>query len=221
MPVSFWVGARVSGHFGYGPRDAKWNEAVAKYRSYVLAPTPIRTILPLELYAKTSLKPALLDVCRETRSLGLYEKMILTPGSSASYAWVNYDVDIIEIEEGHEYYLLLENCGSRIRRLRLKVDLTDEGWSRGCAGELRATFTQLIECFVIMKGDARIWHWRPPQVYSLIPCAPNQIHLMDERTNEQMTCAELSRMTDEEIAEWVERIRAMGENIFDDSDDSE
>lgn len=215
VPVSFWVGCRFARCFG-ALHSAKWDKAVADYRAYVLTASPIRTQLPLDLYAKTDLPPpALLSVCRETRALGFYEKMILTPGSSASFVRINYEADMIDFDGEEDGYSFLQGCGSRIRRLRLKVDVTVEGWRRGGSWQLRKTFTQLEECFVVMEGGARIWFWRVTQYYSLIPCALDRIHFIDERINERITCAELIQMTQPELMEWVARVKALGEDIFD------
>ncbi|KAJ3495620.1 hypothetical protein NLG97_g3258 [Lecanicillium saksenae] len=212
VPITCWVGDKLAEYVSHAIAGEKWEQDLAKYRN------DAKTRLPLDLYAKAPPKPAVMDVCRETRSLGLYEKMILTPGSDASYAWVNYDADIIYLKTHDEPYTRLKNCGSRVRRLQIKVDVTDEFWDRNRSHGLRTTFTQLDECFVLMRGDGRIWYWRARECRDLIACAPENVHLIEPRTDERMTLAELRRLTDTEIHEWVERTEIDDTSSSEDDD---
>lgn len=162
-----------------------------------------KTALPKELYAVALPKPAVLDVCREVRALGLYEKMILTPGSSASYAWVNYDVDILELEDEEEPYTRYRHCGHLVRRLRLRIDPDNEYWSRNQSYGLKLTFSNLRECFVVMGEDARIWDWSGYRCGQYFSCDPDNVHLIDEENEEEMTYGALERMSQEERREWA------------------
>lgn len=219
VPVTCWVGNKRAEQVSLAVSGDVWEKALADYRQGAQTNASMKTKLPLELYARSPLKPAVLDACRESRGLGLYEKMILTPGSSASYAWVNYDVDIIYLKDHDEPYTRLRNCGSRVRRLKIKVDVTDEFWDRNRSSGLKFTFSQLKECFVVMRGEGRIWFWRTKDNHNYISCPFEKIHLIEERTNEQMTLAELCQLSEEQVMSWVRST-----DIEDDSseeDDSE
>ncbi|PQK13798.1 hypothetical protein BB8028_0004g07290 [Beauveria bassiana] len=114
VPVTCWVGNQRAEaiNTSRATHGAGWESdlaAVRRRRQNQKDPTTM-TQLPLELYAVALHKPPVLDVCRETRSIGLYEPMILTPGSSASYAWVNYNVDVIHLQDDQEPYTRFRNC---------------------------------------------------------------------------------------------------------------
>lgn len=104
------------------------------------------------LYAASPLKPSILDTCVESRKLGLkfYEKIILRPGSTVSYAWINYDVDILSIEQ-EERYESFKNCGKKVKRLKFTADigLEKQYWTLSCG---LWVFPTLVECFVVAMG---------------------------------------------------------------------
>lgn len=216
VPVTCWVGnQRVEAmNRSRATQGEAWEKDLAEARRRA------QTALPLELYAKTPLKPAVLDVCREARQLGLYEQMILTSGSSASYAWVNYHVDTIYLEDEEEAYGWYRNCGGLVQRLRLDLDPSDEYWFYKHSSTLKSTFSLLRECFVVMSNDARIWDWRSYDYRKWFSCPPDKIHLIDEENDERMTYKELIDMSDEDVNKWAMSSNRFGTNapMSDDQD---
>ncbi|PMB72054.1 hypothetical protein BM221_002154 [Beauveria bassiana] len=207
VPVTCWVGNQRAEaiNTSRATHGAGWESdlaAVRRRRQNQKDPTTM-TQLPLELYAVVLHKPPVLDVCRETRSIGLYEPMILTPGSSASYAWVNYNVDVIHLQDDQEPYTRFRNCGHLVRRLRICADPSDEYWFYNQSATLKSTFCQLAECFVVMGTDARIWDWKCYDYQKWFSCPPDNIHLIDEENGEQMTYGELLRLSDEDLKNWA------------------
>ncbi|KAJ6779546.1 hypothetical protein PWT90_05170 [Aphanocladium album] len=218
VPVTCWVGNRRAEAVSQQVSGELWDKALENYRHSVQNNPACKTKLPLELYARAPNKPAVLDVCKEARSLKLYEKMILTPGSSASYAWVNYDVDIIYLEDHEEPYTRFQNCGHLVRRLRIYADLEQEYWSRNQSYGLKVTFNQLAECFVIMDEDTRIWDWRLYDHQRWFSCPPAKIHLIHLDNDEQMTWDELQRMPADKLAIWVQSSPRRDTSSDEDSD---
>ncbi|KAJ3495218.1 hypothetical protein NLG97_g3553 [Lecanicillium saksenae] len=202
--IRCWVGNRPVEDMPYGAYGEIWEKALVEYRRDAENFASVRTRLPV-LHARAPDKPAILDVCREARSLALYEKIILTPGSSVSYAWVNYDVDVIHLVTPDETFARLVHCGNRVRRLQIPIDQDDKSWYRNRLYALKIYFPQLEECFFIMAGRTNIWHWRDVHYNDLFACPVDKINLIDERSNQRMTYAELSQMSDEDAREWIER----------------
>lgn len=204
VPITCWVGnERAEATTMSEARDDARDEDLAAGRRHARTGPTAETELPVELYAKAPMRPAVLDVCRETRKLGLYKKMILTPGSSASYAWVNYEVDIIHLEDEEEPYTLFRNCGSLVRRLRIRADPSNEYWFYKQSAALKSTFDYLQECFVVMGDDTRIWDWRSYDARKWFSCPLNKVHLIDEENDERMTYETLIEMSDETRNKWA------------------
>lgn len=181
-----------------GRKELQW----AKRAAIKDAP-PGKTGLPLELYAASPLKPAVLDACRESRGLGLYEKMVLTKGSDASYAWVNYDVDVVHLVNDDERYEWYSACGDKIRRLKLHVDIGDEYWSRSQSLAL-PVFSNLAECFVVSVCNIGMFRDKcSPAGY--FRCPPHTQRFIDENTGEEKTYAQFLAMTDDEFGRWYRK----------------
>ncbi|KAM3496971.1 hypothetical protein MY10362_009658 [Beauveria mimosiformis] len=205
VPVTCWVGNQRAEAINNSraTHGTGWERDLAAVRRRTQTDPTAKTQLPLELYAVALHKPPVLDICRETRSIRLYEKMILTPGSSISYAWVNYHVDVIDLQDDQEPYARFQNCAHLVRRLRLCADPSDEYWFYNQSATLKSTFCQLAECFVVMGKDARIWYWRCYDYQKWFSCPPDSIHRIDEENDEEMTYRDLLEMSDEKVKKWA------------------
>ncbi|OAA70942.1 hypothetical protein LEL_09533 [Akanthomyces lecanii RCEF 1005] len=217
VPITCWTGEQRAEVTTMS--EAREDDLAEGCRRAHTDPTA-KTELPLELYAKAPLRPPLLDVCKEVLQLGLYEQMILTPGSSASYAWVNYEMDNIYLEDEEEPYSLYRNCGSLVRRLRIRADPSNEYWFYNQSATLKSTFNQLQECFVVMGDEARIWDWRSYDYRKWFSCPPDKIHLIDEENDERMTHEELLQMSNEAVNKWSMSSNRFGSSASADDENS-
>lgn len=203
VPVSCWFSSMSAIDAGFPANfmKPKGRKDVQRVRRRVAEEAPDST-LPLELYAASPLKPAILDVCKESRRVGLgcYEKMILTPDTDISFTWVNYNIDTIHLVEDEDLYEWYDACGSKIRRLKLRVDMGDEWFCRLRCFSLR-TFPKLVECFVVSIRSISTFHDSDPIL--CFRCPPENIHLIEEYSGVEMKYAQLKAMTDTEYETWA------------------
>lgn len=146
------------------------------------------------LYAASPIIPGVVHACRESRALNLYERFILEPATTASYAWVNYDVDTIEIGE-NEHYIRFKHCGHKIRRLKFKGNIDCEVWTMETSYDLRY-FSNLIECFVVTSDNFIDWGGDDGCYRPL--CDTKSLFIIKEQTGETKCCAELDLAWEEE-----------------------
>ncbi|GAB0145963.1 hypothetical protein EsHS_00006379 [Epichloe bromicola] len=141
---------------------------------------------------RPSIKPGIIHACRESRSLALdrklYEKLILEPGSTASYAWVNFDMDTIDIG-GDECYERFIHCANKIRRLKFKANIRQEEWFYFESQNL-SHFDNLLECFVVTEHS--LYDWAGAKFYRP-RCNPEGVFIIEEQTGRMMCLAELDR----------------------------
>ncbi|KXJ93784.1 hypothetical protein Micbo1qcDRAFT_231434 [Microdochium bolleyi] len=106
--------------------------------------------------------PSILHVSREARSVGsrLYQKTHdkihdRLPADAQYYAYVNWAIDIIALDDGPLASLI--NFRHKIQRLRILKDSSDDLWDRYEARGLRH-FTSLQELFVVCENGIMGWH---------------------------------------------------------------
>lgn len=135
-------------------------------RSYVRSATPV---------------PAVLQVCREARNYGLYQKVfseIATPGKGAQYVWANLESDIIDI--GTSYLEAYTPVASQIRKLKMdrEISVSYEGefFSHWENDELRK-FTNIKEIHVVCVDGVRAWLGAFEQIYW--PCGNDNVFFID------------------------------------------
>lgn len=194
VPVTCWIGHRRANEVSRYPDFNSWRDDLnmEAMKRDLLAKHSAST-LPLVLYAASPIKPGIIDACWESRSLALdlklYEKLILEPGSTASYAWVNFDMDTIDIDED-EYYERFIHCAHKIRRLKFKANIG----KRECfvfESKNLSRFDNLLECFVMTDNGPFKWaaanFYRPR-------CNPKRVFIIKEQTGQMITLADLDKL---------------------------
>lgn len=155
-----------------------------------------KPFLPQELYAASHLKPSLLDVCQESRAVALkwYERIILTEDSNASYAWINYDIDLLSFEEEEDYECFIY-CGPRVKRVKFPAQIDDEYWFHTKSNGM-GYFTNLQECWIVLVGEGFL-DWAELCNYGQLRCKNENVHILDSETGQSMTWPEIRALEDE------------------------
>ncbi|QPH16080.1 hypothetical protein C2857_000627 [Epichloe festucae Fl1] len=175
VPVTCWIGHRRANEVNRYPDFYNW-----------------RVDLNIE-----AMKPGLLakhfaSTLPLSRSLALdlklYEKLILEPGSTASYAWVNFDMDTIDIGE-NELYERFIHCANKIRRLKFKASIRSEEWFCFESQNL-SHFNNLLECFVVTEHN--IFDWAGAKFYRP-RCNPEGVFIIQEQTGQMKCLADLDQ----------------------------
>ncbi|KAL0471508.1 hypothetical protein QR685DRAFT_570292 [Neurospora intermedia] len=132
--------------------------------------------------------PATLQTCRESRNLGLYQKVlfeveVVPEGGERRYIWLNFDLDMIDIgwADPHEF----DSIAQFVKRLKLRTELFD--------GHMVASFnafTNLTEARIFFYRDAlRVWY--TSFVFFKLSCDPGHIFLSDVKNDRTITAQEL------------------------------
>ncbi|KAK2612377.1 hypothetical protein QQS21_001641 [Conoideocrella luteorostrata] len=191
VPISCWIGDRPAKEVN--PSDEYWRRDLSSETHMPEFAKHHATTLPLVLYAASPIKPSIIHACRESRALNLYEKLILEPGSEASFAWVNFDVDTIDIGD-YQIFQRFKHCGHKIRRLKLEANMSDEYFSRYGSHEL-SFFNNLLECFIVTKDPFYFWAGAYEE---RLQCKPESTFIIDEITGEVKCCADLDQLWEED-----------------------
>lgn len=192
VPVSCWIGdgraTEINSSGSQCRRDLN-REVPAKPPSRKYH-TAAATALPRVAFAVSPTKPGVIDACRESREMDLYEKLILEPGSAKSYAWVNFDIDTIDIGDAsrHAYF---KRCAHKIRRLKFNADISNGSGSYSTAGGI-VHFDNLLECFVVTKDRFLDWA-RAEDRRAGWPCKPESTFIIKDGTGQMKCCADLNR----------------------------
>ncbi|KAF2443917.1 hypothetical protein P171DRAFT_338706, partial [Karstenula rhodostoma CBS 690.94] len=130
--------------------------------------------------------PAVLQVCREARSFGLYHKTFSELGHKYEglYVWLNPDIDMIDIRESLLYFF--KPVALTIRRLRMERE-----WSASYKGEHFyhweqreiEDFENLEEIYIVCMDGLEPWddvfegrYW---------PCGKENVFLIDPENSER------------------------------------
>lgn len=113
--------------------------------------------------------PTAFHTCRESRSavVSNYERAF-TYGAGERYIWVNFDLDIISIDD--TYFERLEPEALRIRQLMFSRDITEEFVEDEI--DTMAMFSNAQE--IIVECNANVWHWYDYDKTRKWPC-PKEI----------------------------------------------
>lgn len=154
--------------------------------------------------------PVVMQVCRESRSQQLYERVEYRypperppvtdtrPGvtvdadprpSEVRYAWVNFDKDMIDIETDDLGTIL--HLWSRIRRLKLERDFSSSSWYHGEVQDL-AYFRNLEMCQI--AGAVSVLRWFGGWEVHYLSCKRENVFFIDTNSGEMVNAVQLKEV---------------------------
>jgi hypothetical protein len=145
--------------------------------------------------------PATLQVCREARNLGLYERAFSDISADARYVWVNWGIDIISI--GTSDFAYFHPYAPLIKRLQFERDNTCEFFYHFHARELDA-FLNVKETFIVCadRGMMSGWYDAVEEHTILWRCGRENVYLINlDDGGRIMTAVEWDAIMDQEYAE--------------------
>lgn len=143
--------------------------------------------------------PGVMHACQESRHLELYEKVLYTTLSDPPeerYAWINFDMDMIDLY--HDSLFRVEHLKDRIRQLRLERCPHDEHWFYEESPHMQ-WFENLQVCHVVARTELSRWY----RAWYDVPwkCPKENLKYTDRKTGQMMGGDELDEMVDEELAD--------------------
>ncbi|KAF9871970.1 hypothetical protein CkaCkLH20_10602 [Colletotrichum karsti] len=156
----------------------------------VISPTPV---------------PAVLQVCKESRTQGLYQKECFESNSrdvydgERRYLWLNFNIDMVSI--GPTGFADLITIAPRIKRLKFDRMNSDEGFYHFEVHELR-NFVNLEEVHVVCSDGLQAWWGAAEDHYW--PCGQQNLFFIDPENGQMVRSIEMDIMFDEKMkAEWA------------------
>lgn len=151
--------------------------------------------------------PAVLQVCREARNRGLYQRVfseIASPRHGSQYVWANLDRDIIDI--GTSLLEFFAPVASEIRKLKMEREMSatsgGEFFYHSEKEELHK-FVNTEEIHVVCADGLFAWLGALEEIYW--PCGNDNVFLIDPDDDQQVFRGEegLSRI-EEMQNQWLE-----------------
>ncbi|KAJ2977712.1 hypothetical protein NQ176_g4216 [Zarea fungicola] len=189
VPVSCWIGDQPA------PYPAS-HDKIDKVMRDCIDETALsnKTTLPNVLYAASPLKPAILDVCQQSRAiaLGIYTALELTPQSGVSYAWVQLDMDTVYVDLSQSNFLSFWHVSDSIRRLEFEADIGEDYWCWRVSGDV-LIFDNLVRCVINTNDDWIDWDTDCGNYTYRPACSPENLWIRKIKTGEMRSGADIDR----------------------------
>ncbi|KAK4233498.1 hypothetical protein C8A03DRAFT_47975 [Achaetomium macrosporum] len=137
--------------------------------------------------------PAILQTCREARSLGLYQRAFteLPINLARRYVWVNFEIDIISI--GKSYFEGFEPVAPLIKRIKFERQRQDEVFFHWESRDIES-FVNLREIHVVSVDG--FWGWHGASKDHYWPCGNENVICFDPYENRVMRLLEMEELYD-------------------------
>lgn len=190
VPVSCWFGDEPAPYLSPFNDEKHFERNMDRY--ITAATLRNKTTRPNVIYATSPLKPAILDVCQQSRAIGqrVYTALELTPRSGVSYAWLHLGIDTVYLDK--PCFVAFRHCADSIRRLEFEADIGDEGWCWRWSNDV-IVFDKLDHCLINTNDCWWDW-WTDEGDYSYRPlCSPENLWIRLIKTGEMRSGADLDR----------------------------
>ncbi|KAI1810269.1 hypothetical protein GGS20DRAFT_568254 [Poronia punctata] len=138
--------------------------------------------------------PAILQTCREGRSLGLYKQVFSE--ITSSYVWLNMDIDMVSI--GNTPFGVFAPVAASIKRLMFRRQNSDDSFYHFEVKELR-NWVNTEEIRVVCEDGMEAWHGASYE--HSWPCALENLWFFDAADGRLMRSIEMEQMLDNRLEE--------------------